>query len=438
MAIAQIPERIPTVIVDRFLLLAEESGAAKLVLQVELHFDQTLDEDRLAKALDLLLDAEPVLGCRMVPDPDLPFWQRLGREERKNFCFTLSEPEYLNFRNSSQDPCRGPQVQACLFRKSRSDQLLIKICHQAADAGGAKEIAGILSSIYQRLEKEPGFKPEPNLSGCRDWSQITSQIPLWAYPIILLNHLRESWSNLVPHRTNSLKLQAGPAEPLTYVLRHIPPERTEKIARFGKERNATINDVIVAAYHRALVKAVPWDGKSALRMKTTLDLRRWYLPGRKAEGICNLSSFESPNLGFKLGKDLAETTALISAYSRKRKKSWIGFTEGWMYHSILRINPFSYQRLRDWGIKTLPKILEILEQSFPNTLTNMGEIKPETVEFGAKPKSAWLLSPFLLPPIFISGLSGHQNTLTLCAGVPVYAGKTIESFYDLILAELPS
>ena len=37
------------------------------IIQLEMEFDFLLDEHRLAKAVSLLLEAEPILGCRFVP-----------------------------------------------------------------------------------------------------------------------------------------------------------------------------------------------------------------------------------------------------------------------------------------------------------------------------------------------------------------------------------
>lgn len=68
-----IPDRIPSVYLDRLLLGMEASGVGRFVIQMEMVFPASLDVKRLTTALDLMLDAEPVLGCRMVPDPKLPY-----------------------------------------------------------------------------------------------------------------------------------------------------------------------------------------------------------------------------------------------------------------------------------------------------------------------------------------------------------------------------
>ena len=427
-----IPDRIPSTYFDRLLLGMEASGVGRFVIQMEMVFLASLDAERLMTAIDLMLDAEPVLGCRMVPDPKLPYWQRLSGVERKNFSSTTNESDYLAFRNQGLDFSKGPQLQACLFRSAQGDKLLLKVAHQVSDAGGVKDIAAKLSAVYNRLEKEPGYKPEPNLAGCRDFGQIMRHVPFRAYPVIFVNFLRQNWSNTVPASTLQLQIPQGPTEPLTYIIKHIPAKRVEKIKQFGKARNATINDVIIAAYYRALVKESGWDNKAMLRLQTTIDLRRWYLPDEKAEGICNLSVYEYPNLGRTLGKDFGETVELVSRSTRSRKNSWFGLTDVCL-GPVLKL--LSFESQVKWGVKGLSYLTK--RKSFPNALTNMGEIKKQNVRFGIEPVRAYLLTPFIFPPLFGGGLSMYQGELTLCGGVPVHARETIDRFFQAVVENLP-
>lgn len=428
----QIPDRIPSVFFDRLVLGMETSGAGKFVIQLEMDFPASLDAQRLENALDLMLDAEPVLGCRLVHDPKSPYWQRLSGSERKNFLFTANESDYLAFRNISLDYSKGPQLQACLFRNSQGDRLLLKVAHQVSDAGGVKDIAAKLSDIYNRLEKEPRYRPEPNLSGCRDFSQVMSHVPIRAYPVIFFNFLRQSWSNAFPVSTLHLQIPQGPTESLTYVIRHIPAPRLEKIRQFGKARNATINDVLVAAHYRALVSEAGWDHKAMLRLQTTIDLRRWYLPDEKAGGLCNLSVYEYPNLDRTLGRDFGETVELVSRKTKLRKNNWLGLTDVCLIPLLNLMSFASQEKLALGAVNSLIK-----RKSYPNALTNMGEIKKQSVRFGIEPTRAYLLTPFVFPPLFGGGVSVYQGELTFCGGVPAHAREIIDRFYQAVIENLP-
>lgn len=427
-----IPDRIPSVFFDRLVLGMENTGVGKFVVQMEMDFPALLDAERLMKALDLILDAEPVLGSRLVPDPRSPFWQRLSDSARENFFLTAKESDYLVFRNQGLDYSKGPQLQACLFRNTKSDRLLLKTAHQVADAGGLKDITTKLCAIYNRLEKDPRYNPEPNLSGRRDFGQIMNYVPLWAYPLIFFNFMRQNWSNTFPASTLHLELLQGPTEPLAYAVKHIPARRLEKIKQFGKTRHATINDIFVAAYFRALVREAGWDNKSALRLQSTIDLRRWYLPDEQAGGICNLSVYEYHNLGRTFGKDFADTVDLVSRKTRLRKNNWFGLTDICLI-PILNLMSFENQvKLAAKGVTSLIK-----RNGYPNALTNMGEIKKQSVRFGIEPSRAYLLTPFIFPPLFGGGMSMYQGEVTLCGGVPVHVQNTIDRFYQTMIDNLP-
>ncbi len=427
-----IPDRFPSVFFDRLVLGMELTGAGKFVVQMEMDFPASLDAERLENALDLMLDAEPVLGCRLIPDAKSPYWQRLSCPERKNFTFSTNETDYLAFRHQGLDYSLGPQLQACLFGNTQGDRLLLKAAHQACDAGGLKEIAAKLSAIYNRLEKKPDYKPKPNLSGCRDMSQIMCYVPLWAYPVIFFNFMCQNWSITFPASTLHLEIEQKSTEPLTYVIKHIPAWHTEKIRQFGKAHNATINDIFVAAHFHALEMEAGWNRKATLRLQSTIDLRRWYLPDEKAGGICNLSVYEYHNLGRKLGRNLIETVEMVSRQTRSRKHNWFGLTDICL---IPALNRMSFEKQVKWAFKGVTALIK--RNGHPNALTNMGEIKKETVRFGIEPSRAYLLTPFIFPPLFGGGLSMYQGELTLCGGVPGHSGETIDRFYQSVVKNLP-
>ncbi len=69
-----IPDRFRAVICDKM------SFALMSLMDYQIHFiaefNGMLDEERLARAMRLMLDAEPVLGSRFVKHWRAPWWQR--------------------------------------------------------------------------------------------------------------------------------------------------------------------------------------------------------------------------------------------------------------------------------------------------------------------------------------------------------------------------
>lgn len=428
-----IPSRLHAALADYVLQSWNELGMGQFIIQMEMDFEGRLDLERLSRAHTLLLDAEPVLGCRLIVHPQLPYWERLSDAERNGFCQTNAREDYERFMFADLDSTVDPQVKACVWRRPEGDRLLLKVAHQAADAGGTKDIAALLADLYGRLGHDPQYQPEPNLHGSREADQILRRIPRYAYPQLLWNGLRKTIAGAVPKRTLTLPLDIGPRAPWGYVVRHLLPDHVERLAQYGRARQATLNDLMVAAFYHALVQAGNWNGQSALRLQITLDLRRWHLPNERAEAVCNLSGYEYPFLGRSLGRDFDETLARVSGIMRRRKRNWPGLSEILLFNQFRR---FTYADLVNFEKKLLGRAIE--SGNFPNALTNMGPIAPERVRFDdLRPTSAYLLTPIIYPPLFGIGLSGYAGSLTLSAGVPECARCPIESFFDALIAALP-
>jgi NRPS condensation-like uncharacterized protein len=430
-----IPDRWPGVLTDRAIAVIHK--LSEMIITLEAQFDRRLDPDRLARAVELVFDAEPVLGCRFVHEDWRPYWERLPKPIDDAFLVAADDSSFEAFACEPLDEARGPQLQACLRPAPDGDRLLVKVGHYAADAGAVKEALERLAAIYRRLGDDPRHEPVPNLAGSRSMSQVLRRIPWSARPRIVANYLRAArgvGGGLPPARL-PLAAERLPGPP-RYTLRHVPRERVAALAAYGKARGATINDLASTALLRALAIASDRSGPSELKLLVTADLRR-HLPGGRGAGLCNMSGIDPMILGVPSDTDegFDGLLAHVSAHMNARKASWIGLNDyvamlpviGWMpmswLHGMFGVLIDATNRLR----------------RLPNGLTNMGPIPPAAVDFDGAPRRAFLRVPPTYPPNFVTGLSGYAGELTLSAGW--YPGSVppalVERFYDLLLDELP-
>lgn len=423
---------MPAAAIDKLIASGQDVGIADFSLQMELCFNHRLDAQRLGRALLLLLDAQPVLGCRLVTETSRVYWQRITGPRPDLLSIAVSPAEFATFRNTPIDSRREPQIRACMLHAATGDHLLIKITHQVCDAGGLNDLACQLSSIYTQLAEDPGYRPRSNMHSPRRCSQIMRHLPWYSYPVLLLLFLRTTLSTQVPKATHALQVPVGPREPFTFIIRHLPPGHVEKIKAYGHRHGATINDLMIAAFYRALLKKEAWDGRARLRIQTTVDLRRWYLPAGRAKGICNLSTYEHINLGREPGGDFAATLERVSAITRRSKAGWIGLSELCMV-PLAGLAPY---RLL---VKACGRLLRdrIASRNYPSGLTNLGLIPPAGLSFDGPPAQAWILPPVVFPPVLYIGFSGYASSLTLSAGVPLAARACIEDFFNQLIEELP-
>jgi NRPS condensation-like uncharacterized protein len=428
-----IPNRFPATDGDLIVSIGIDAGNALFTTNLEMSFVHQLDAERLARALDLTLDAQPILGCRFFIDGRQMNWERLSKEERHSFYLFGNEPEFEQFRTAQIDSRTGPQVKVGLYQSSAGDQLIIKHSHQVGDGRGHFDSARELATIYNRLKHDPAYQPEPNINGSRSGKQVIRQISWIAFPVIMVNFIKFIWSTSHPKATHTLSLpECQQHTPWMYKIRHIPPVRTARILECGKKRLVTMNDIMITAYLRALAKAGSWDGRSALRIQMLVDLRKWYLPEKRTGGICNLSAFEHVNLGTDLGNDFEATLARVSAITRSRKNSYIGLNEACLAPLVTLL---PYQRLVRLVAQTRRK--KVMQKRFPEMLTNWGSIPPESVTLDQPPIAAWVLPHVLFPPPLCVCLSSYAGSFTLSAGVFRESSAMVDELLDQMVKELP-
>ena len=426
-----IPKRFPSQNTDRYINYLR--GVGEMMIQMELEFDHHLDTNRLEKSLDLTLDAEPILGCRFVPRWWRPYWERLNSEDRPVLNIANDISEYEKFKIAPIDPYTGPQIKACLLRTTDRDCLLIKVAHEVSDAGGVRQIARTVSSIYSRLADEPDYHPEPNINGSRSTRQILRCIPWHAYPIIFYNYYR-LWfipSCVLPPKSTHLPVMKDNDRTLEFISRRVPADAFKRITEYSHQHKGTVNDMIITSFFYALISVVRPGRLPQWKLLVPVDLRR-LKPDGKGDGICNLSGMELVDLGISLGDSFDHTFERVSSFMHRRKDRWIGVGEHIGLAPLSVIFPYAVLK------RTLPYLTQI---SFDvgmaaHCFTNMGAINKEDVTFDMPPVDARLLSPVDYPPHILFCFSSYNGSLTISAGSWPCTKKQIEQFFDAMLKEL--
>ena len=406
----------------------------EMVIELELEFKGRLDEHLLARAADLLLDAEPVLGCRLVINAPKPHWEAVPAAERRELCVTYVPEGYESFRRTGLDATANVQVALCLWRRDAGDRLVVKMTHEVGDGVGLQSLAARLAAIYSELCVDPGYRPRTSLGARRDFGQILSEVPKGAYPALIRDFARVLVSHWFPRRTHGLALPRESAGPWVPVIKRVPSTQLSFLSRYGKARGATLNDVLLAAAYRALASRGVWDGTSGLRIAITVDLRRWCLRHPDASAICNLSSFEFPFLVRNLGRDFDETLANVTALTRRCKRHWPGLAPALAGHFLMKT--WRHENLARAGVKDRPR--KRARSGHTLTLSNEGALDKACLRFGAQtPVSAHILPPFLTLPNVHICVSGYDGALTLAAVTPQNGHVVVGSFLDALLEQLP-
>ena len=187
----------------------------------------------------------------------------------------------------------GPRVAVRLLRSEDADDVCIRLDHIAGDGWSTKMLAYLLAEAYSRVLDNPGYAPEPNLEprpGHADlWAALTPEqrdaakngpgmaMPRWRKPV-----------------------SAGPGSGLAAHELTLEPQRLSAIREHGRAHGATLNDMLVTALLRSLVKMFPAGKDGLLGASISADLRP-FVDDPRFERICTLASPMTIGVGYVEG-----------------------------------------------------------------------------------------------------------------------------------------
>lgn len=323
---SRIPRRFRVPIQEQIGICIQErlsSGAIHAVMEME----GRVDFPRFSRAVRLSLDAQPILGCRLVLHWLRPAWERRDDLDRIELCRLIetsnAQDALLECLTTPMSPLVDPLVAMRVIRGA-TDTLCLTMSHMACDGMGMKEYGRLLTRIYRRLGENPHYLPEPKVSGWRTIDQLWGRFG-WRQRLAMVACL---WHSLRARRRAGrwrLPVPDGGPTDGTYVMRRLPRERIQPIRQFAHEQGAAMNDMFVTAYFRALAALVPHTDAPLLPVVTAIDLRQYLPPSvRKESGICNLTGACRVDLPIREGASFADDLRRVVEQMEVFKHSYVG------------------------------------------------------------------------------------------------------------------
>jgi NRPS condensation-like uncharacterized protein len=408
----QVPASLPVEFTERVVYTMVDSGFMRPQLGAAIEFEGHLDAARMTRAVRLLADSEPVLGCRFVAAAVPPLWERVEDLDE----FTLTEiREASDFATDASafvaepfDPVTGPQLRAAVLRGSSRDGLVLAISHLAVDGDALKQALYLLGSIYQKLEREPDWRPPVN-QGARNTEPIIHETKI----VDRFKALRPD--ELFPATEWGVQGVSRQGSPL-YVWRNVEPTIFRKLVQFGRVHDATVNDMLLAAYYRSLYAALKPKAHAQTPVQLSCDLRS-LIPKDTRIALANISATWTVSLAIDLGEPFAETLECVVEQTTEWKRS------GAMAQKAVGVG-LADRLSRNKGLEALRKQIDAAAgkvghgTGYP-TLTNIGVIDSNRLDFGARPHvtSAYLFGPIASPSGFVLTASTFRDCLRLSAGI---------------------
>lgn len=392
-------------------------GMGNFHCQAILKLNGRIDFDKLSKAVRLSVDKEPVLGCRFV-EGNPPYWKRLENIDKVKFCSfeqvsNINEAAY-RFIESPLDMDKDPKIKVKLIRSNSCDIIGIKANHACLDGTGIKEYVQLLSDIYFNISHKDGvFIPMPGTRGRIDqdrlfkglgitdpdalWipgSDIT--IPTWAFP----------WKQ----DTSSIT---------RFVVCRIPPDQLDELSSYAKSRGATINDLILTAYYRAMLRMGQPVYGVPMGITVTVDLRR-YLPNKKTEAIRNFSGSVNTWLSMVENEAFSDTLSRVVHMMNEIKNGYPGLQSAIGLERLEKISfkdTLAYYQATSKACKNASKSPSYYGNRCVPTLSNLGIISKSLIKFGEIAVTEYfIIPPVVSAPGFLLEVSTYNGIITMAVG----------------------
>jgi NRPS condensation-like uncharacterized protein len=393
-------------------------------------FEGMLDVRSLRAAAATVLAGVPVLGSRFV-DCGAPYWEHLPEIDRDTLvCVHPSSDPHRDLPGVLAipvDPATGPQICLHLLRTKSSDTLCITVHHAAMDAHGLLACTRLLAECY----RNPGCTtPPPAETTDRSLAAVLAQFPETALPCNLPapEDPPAGWA-----------FPVGPGDGRTrdFAIRTLPASCLSAIKQAGKRQGATVNDVLLAAYFRALCTTICPTTGCPVPVMVSMDLRRYLngsRPGSPVNTICNQSvAFPVMMKTGTQSRDGMIAGARDAMQAHKAHNPGIA--------SAVDIESFGYA-----GFSCIRERVKTMKATYaachanPPFLGNIGIIPEETVTFSQDipVTSAFVVGIVLDPPGVALGVTTFKDRLTLAIGygTPAISHAAMERFMDTIVGYL--
>ncbi len=388
-----------------------------------LHFVATLSEkldlDRFKQAVNLSADAFPLIRSSFNETKNQSYWEDNGYttdDMVKILEISNTDKNVNEFICKEIDALNGPQLKIEVIRDDKNDTLCVLMNHMLCDAAGFKEYLYMLSDIYSNMEDSPCYPPV--LMHNRKISQVWNAFSMRDKLKIMFS--KNDMFLLDPAK---FELEGSSSNPFIEI-RTISKERFCQIKAYAKKHGATVNDVILTAYMRVLFQIFD----RVVTTTCTVDMRK-YLPNGRADGICNLCTNLTCNIGSEIGTEFEQTLIKVKKTMDKEKSNIACVKSINILEKFFDVFPYKLAR-------------DIIKKRFTNPLiafTNIGILDKTRLTFGkVEITKAYMTGSIKYSPYFQLAISTFDDQATL--SVNLYGtqsdGNTISLFLDKLVQEL--
>lgn len=386
-------------------------------------YDGTLDAEIIKTILIGFTELEPILHSRFVEHPIDPYWEVMPYSMTDILTVGDSsniEEDVNNFLTQTIPYDNNVQYKVALYYNNNKTHLCMIVNHMCFDGGDFKYFLSMLASNYNNIRN--GIHQVDIKTGSRSYNQVYTGLSKGEKKVAekLYRNIStvkdENKFPLTPDNKNDKNM---------ICLRKIPKDIFDTSRLIAKKFDATVNDLLLAVYVRALYDIGSMKDDQPLTIPCMVDLRRHIADGGISTGLTNHTGFMLCSVQGK-GATINDTLLnVIKSVNKSKRDKYIGL------YSLplikLAYNVFPY------------KISEFaISKGYSNPLigmSNIGVLNPKLLSFEDAPLIDGFLTgavkykPYM--QLAISSLNG-EATLTIAIRGNSEDAKIVDKFFDLI------
>lgn len=394
------------------------------MVHVELHYDYEINIDVLKTVLICFFEKAPVLHSSFTDNKVHPYWT--VKDYEIDDVITVKEVSEEDLDEEINDflvqyipPEASIQMQVAVFNHIGKSTLCIVENHMCMDGGDFKYFIKALCENYNNYI-EKGISPINLRVGTRSYESVYEDFSATEKKMA-----KNLYKNINSKDNHAFPLTPDNIVDKSFIARRkISAETFDKIRAVGKQKGATINDMLLTAYFYSLYELADYNVYDGVSISCAIDLRR-HIKDNSDQGITNHTAWMQCKIPQR-GKDIFETLEyVVNSSNQFKEDKFMGL------HGL---------PLLSFGYKILPHAAseEIIKIGYANPLvamSNIGVLEVDKLALeGHEPTDGFMSGAVKYKPFVLLSATSMRKviTLSMCVRGNDEDKRIVEHFFDLM------
>ncbi|MCM1544085.1 MAG: condensation domain-containing protein [Ruminococcus sp.] len=394
------------------------------MVHVELDYDHEIDVQAFKTVVICFLEKIPVLHSRFVDNKVRPYWEvEPYKIEDIVSVHHVDGDELEQTKNDFLTQCLPPdgkvQMKIALFIYDGKTDLCIIENHMCMDGGDFKYFLKSLCSNYNNYVQN-GQIPLDIKEGSRSYKDVYKDLGENEKEIA-----KNLYKNIGEKDPHGFPFSEAKKTDYSFIYKHkIGSEKLGLIKSCGKAHDATINDMLVAAYFYSIYELAEFPESDSVSISCAIDLRR-HLENAEETGLTNHTAWMQCLIPER-GRDIFETLRYVVQSSNKFKQDeFIGLYGLPLLSTAFKIVPNAVSE-------------DLIKIGYNNPLlamSNIGILEEDKLAFdGHKPIDGFMSGAVKYKPFALLSATtlNKEITLSMCVRGNDEDKKILKKFFALI------